>query len=392
MPLVLVHGVSVRRDQEYIQNEQARDGLFRNLALDGIVSDPSEVKILNPYWGQYGATFAWDNASLPDQKYESFGSSNDAVEQILSEVAPSITLSDNEVLLSIARESLPRAIDCLWAVAAHTQSDEPVGDDLAVAAKNAVAYAEANQNPEWLKTVTNDDQFTEKLLDAIDNWKPAPGQPEIESFGGKKIWNHFKAAVSNLATRATAIAVNPLVRAARPWVHHKISVFVGDVFVYLDCNKAGTRDKITDEVANALSAADKTRKPGDDKLIVIAHSMGGNITYDILTSVLPNLQVDLYVTVASQVGLFEELKLFRASDKAITGANKQKVKKPSKVTRWINVMDPSDVLAYSTSRIFEASEDKKFETHAPVWSAHSMYFYMPYFHKRLRARLLEPAP
>src|ERR1035438_1296744 len=103
MPLVFVHGVSVRRDQEYIQNEQARDGLFRNLALDGIVSDPSEVKILNPYWGQYGATFAWDNASLPDQKYESFGSSNDAVEQILSEVAPSITLSDNEVLLSIAR-------------------------------------------------------------------------------------------------------------------------------------------------------------------------------------------------------------------------------------------------------------------------------------------------
>src|ERR1035437_2216226 len=230
MPLVFVHGVSVRRDKLYIQNEQARDGLFRRLALRGIVSDPSQVTILNPYWGQYGATFAWDNASLPDQKYESFGSSDDAVEQILSEVAPTVSLSENEVLLALARDSLPTAVDCLWAVAANTESDQHVGDELAVVAEKAVAYAESNPSPAWLANVTNDDQFTEKLLDAVENWKPGgagaveSGKVQIESFGGSKIWNHLKTSVTNLASRTAGIAVNPVARAARPWVHHKISL------------------------------------------------------------------------------------------------------------------------------------------------------------------------
>ena len=283
-------------------------------------------------------------------------------------------------------------------MAAHTDSDEPVGEDLGTAAKTALEYAESNPRPAWLAQVTNDDEFTEKLLDAIEDWSAgrsgadASGKPRIESFGGKKLWNHFKASVTNLASRTAGLAVNPVTRAARPLLHHKLSLFLGDIFVYLDCRKDGHRDSITAEVVNALKAADAARKPNiDEKLIIIAHSMGGNITYDILTSILPKLQVDLYVTVASQVGLFEELKLFRASDKNVTLGSKQRAKNPLGVTRWINVMDPSDVLAYSTGKIFEASEDKRFDTHAPVWSAHSMYFYMPTFHQQLHKRLLEPA-
>ena len=74
MPLVFVHGVNTRyKPNPAPQDIQTRDGLFRQYALPDVVADPAAATVLNPYWGDYGATFAWDNASLPKEKYEPFG-------------------------------------------------------------------------------------------------------------------------------------------------------------------------------------------------------------------------------------------------------------------------------------------------------------------------------
>jgi hypothetical protein len=54
MPLVFVHGVSVRKDENYGVNEEARDGLFRKYALTAISSDSSQIAFENPYWGGFG--------------------------------------------------------------------------------------------------------------------------------------------------------------------------------------------------------------------------------------------------------------------------------------------------------------------------------------------------
>ena len=118
--------------------------------------------------------------------------------------------------------------------------------------------------------------------------------------------------------------------------------------------------------------------------------MGGNIVYDVLSHFRPEIQCDLFLTVGSQVGFFEELKLFRSSDKTIPNPGQNRIPLIPNIKRWLNVFDPIDVFGYSTSRIFEGSQDFEFSTETSALSAHSMYFYRPSFHERLNVRLGSP--
>lgn len=394
MPIVFVHGVNTRKDASYSENERVRDELFRKFALDGIAADPQQATILNPYWGDAGASFAWKHASLPDDQYESFGSQGSPFETVLTESGPRRPTNPATPVLDTARESLARGVDCLWVAAAFTDdAGTDVAAPLAVLAWKAAAYAEANPKPAWLAQVSTDDEFVDRLLQELDKYTPAdaPAAPSnqdaVESFGVNDVWNHLKTAVTNIGNAAAGMVVNPLVEQVRPIVHHKASLFIGDVFVYLKSRgDIGTEGPIVSTVKQALEAGAAAKKAGvDDKLLVVAHSMGGNIVYDILSYYAKNIEVDLLLTVGSQVGMFEELKLFRASDPAIVGP--KRVPPFPNVKRWINVLDPSDVLAYATSRIFDGNFDTKFDTGAPVWSAHGMYFYKPNFHRRVAARL-----
>jgi hypothetical protein len=386
VPLVFVHGVSVRDGAPYAENQKTRDGLFRKFALKKFVPDTAKVRIENPYWGQFGANPAWNGASLPDGKYESFGSTDGVFEEILVDLASDIQApSQDKVLVTLARLSLPRAIDCLWAAGAFTDSGSPAGDALAEQSVRALEYAAADSRPKWLDNVSDDDAFVEKLLTELDAFTPQ--KKLVESFGVSDIWNHLKTAVTHIANSATALLTNPAARAIRPWVNSRVMLFLGDIFVYLKSRDATGGGPIVAEVQGAFERADKARNPDDDKLIVVAHSMGGNISYDILTSFAPNIQVDLFLTVGSQVGLFEELKLYKNSNATVKAPTH--LPKPANIKKWINVMDLSDVLAYATSPIFDKSLDTKIDNHVPVWSAHTVYFYRPTFHQRLQARLQE---
>ena len=45
--------------------------------------------------------------------------------------------------------------------------------------------------------------------------------------------------------------------------------------------------------------------------MIVGHSLGGVITYNILTHFAPEIAVDVFVSVGSQVALFEEMTLYR---------------------------------------------------------------------------------
>jgi hypothetical protein len=399
MPLVFVHGVTVRKDAEYLQSEKIRDGLFRSLALAGVVNDPSNCLILNPYWGEYGASLAWNGASLPEGKIESFGSDSDKIAGLLAEVAPDVAPpSADKLLKSLAANSILRAVDCLFAAGVLTMSSGDFVEDFPKLAARAIEYAETKHDLTWLDTVVNDTEFVDKLLVELDAWaSPTSG---IEQFGVGDLLNNLKTAAINIGQAAaartvsagqaaTALVINPLAEAGRPWLNAKASLFLGDVLVYLKSRKSTSGGDIVEVVGSAFHEASKRRDAVADQLIVVGHSMGGNIAYDVLTSFTPMVTVDLFLTVGSQVGLFEELKLFSSSDKSIRSPSK--VNKPKNILRWINVMDPGDILAYSTSPIFEDSIDTNFDTKVPTWGAHSAYFYRPLFHRRLNARLITEA-
>jgi hypothetical protein len=100
--------------------------------------------------------------------------------------------------------------------------------------------------------------------------------------------------------------------------------------------------------------------------------MGGNIVYDLLTSTKGDQNVDVLVTVGSQVAVMEEMKLFTCSDPNVPNAVTKKVARPTNVKRWINVFDSRDILDFAAARVFDGVEDCHFAT-GHAW-AHGGYF------------------
>jgi hypothetical protein len=198
-----------------------------------------------------------------------------------------------------------------------------------------------------------------------------PGADDVQSLG-TSFFDTLRQQVSELVDRTQGLPSRTASIAILDWqrenMHAQISRFLGDVFVYLD--KRGDKANpgpIVQSVLDALNSA-----PANEPLIVITHSMGGNIVYDILTYFAPSLKVDIWVSVAAQVGQFEELKLFRKSDPALKGPSK--VAKP-KVGYWTNLYDPADILSFRVDPIFKGVDvDEPFLTGANLLKAHTEYF------------------
>ena len=126
-------------------------------------------------------------------------------------------------------------------------------------------------------------------------------------------------------------------------------------------------------------------------LFLYGHSMGGNIVYDLLPRELADVRIDLLVTAGTQVGFFEELKLFRDSDLGIPNATTPTVPRPENVARWINIFDHSDLLGYEVGSVIQGVEDFSYQT-GSLLKAHSQYFIQPGFHERLAARAAPGSP
>lgn len=426
MPLVFVHGVSNRKDAEYIQAQEMRDRYFREIALAGFPT--SLVKPLNPYWGDLGAFMAWgDEACLPLEVNQIFGGGGAEVfRAILSETAPDIIAPPNQMLVTLARKDLGRAVDALWAAAAHTipSSGKANLNDLAATAARAIAFVKANPEPAWLTAVdgagqfvvADDSQFVDAFLTQLDAFSPPP--VAAQTFGGPGVWDHLKESTARLAAAAVGVVsdatkavsdavkdlgrsaagavINPIVRAARPGTNKKAILFVGDIFAYLADRGTPERPdgEIVKLVAGDFETASAARGPADP-LIIVAHSMGGIIAYDILTHYRPDLVCDLFVTVGSQVGVFAELGLLnavRVDRRLPPDPNRPKSKVPANIKRWINVFDPADVLGFKADGVFDRVEDYAFSSGVSSLTAHGMYFERPHFYERLNERIKTPPP
>src|SRR4051812_44570268 len=152
-----------------------------------------------------------------------------------------------------------------------------------------------------------------------------------------------------------------------------VAMFLGDVFRYL---KAGDlRTKIRAKVAADLVSAWNARKP-NEKLVLIGHSLGGVILYDMLSKpddagLPPDFKADALVTVGSQPGFFQELGLFDHSPAPQAGGG---VTGPAAATVWINTFDPIDPFGFRATPMFSLPSDYSFDSVTGLLSAHTTYF------------------
>jgi hypothetical protein len=205
----------------------------------------------------------------------------------------------------------------------------------------------------------------------------------------KDWWSSLREAVNRLGSAPSDTVTALALARARESLHTKATRFLGDIFVYLNSHQgANAPGAIVNVVMDALKQADEDRKPGDDKLIIIGHSLGGVILYDILTYFDTKIKVDLFATIGSQVAVFEEMTLYRASQQGVpANPPEERLNNPVKVEKWVNVFDTNDIFSFGAEGVFNGVEDYKFDTGYGLLEAHGGYFARPSFYKRLAVRL-----
>lgn len=395
MPIVFVHGVNNRKEDADFDADIARKKeFFKTLLAPPLGLDLSKASITFPYWGGNGVKFLWNQVSLPGGSFESLGlgSKSSEIDLWLSDAQKTFG-SSAIVLGQVSRKhGFAEAVDLIWDTAAAAAANTPENiERIAAAYQASQRYIEKYPAPIWaLKSspLTNT-EFVDALLKGIDEL-PADNK-KLEVFGLQNWLTSTKEALARLGSAPGDLATSGVLALGRKSTHQKASRFLGDVFVYLkNRGTVASPGPIVDAVLKAFQDADKARKPGDDKLVIVGHSLGGVITYDILTYFAPDLKVDYLATIGSQVGLFEEMSLYsRALPEGMpTDPLKDRIAANPNVGKWLNVFDTNDVFSFSAEGIYKNVRDFKYDTGYGGLGAHGGYFARPSFYKRLQTRLL----
>ncbi len=405
MPVLYIHGVNTR----------SRDGFFalkpyleRHVA-PAISDDHGGVVIDDLYWGDLAAVFAWDGESRPRSR-------------LLGQGAESSTATGD----LLANSTWDGVLKRIPSTGRPTSTSTLISGSTGAAAttirlKDLSPDEMSNYLALLLPSVISDPAQRAEVILRADDLAHDPGfrtaiaaaptpeaerelllsrlQPSAGLVGmGVRTWitdlgerlDESLRRASDLPGFAIATVAGELRRPLNDFV----SVFLGDVLVYL--NTRGTpaspgpiQERLLSKLGElAANAASRKNEP----LVLLSHSMGGQLVYDALTSFVPDrpelsgLHVDFWCATASQVGFFEEMKLFLASRPAYRKG--KPVPFPPHLGAWWNVWDFSDFVSYTVRDIVEGVDDGNFDSGMSLMSAHGGYLQCPSFYRRFAGKLV----
>ena len=406
MAVIFVHGVNNRiEDPDYearrLVTEQFLQRSLKGATINGkALANPLPVF---PYWGDLATKFAWNMKSLPSGEMEALGPG------VATELRPLVAAvrdaldtpgaASDQPLLALAKHSFPRAVELVADLVLRTAPAGSAAEAAQFAVESqlfALAFEPPKPPPAWLAATATDEQFCSQLLQEVKAQSQAGGPQALGGAFGKigallgagaaKLKQATKQAAQTVLDRTGDFASTKVLAWSRHSLNATLGRFFGDVFIYMD----GRGDQahagaIPQRLLNAWDTA--VAAAPNEPLVIIGHSLGGVISFDLLSHFRPDLQVDLFVSIGSQVAHFEEMKLFKASRKDIPGAAGDKAAKPANVKHWINVFDEVDIFSYSCKAIFADVHDYPYDTKTYVVKAHGAYFEQARFYERLRARI-----
>lgn len=384
MPLVFVHGVATRQSIGYQAEIVQRNALFRNLVFG------RDVVIENPDWGSQGVTFTEPPPWLPSPTGNQAYGAGDALGGELSlslgalakrDVGQAVDLAISAMLANAAAEA-----------ASQNHVERAADTKLIALAKAAADYLDQKQPDEIPKGVAaldapNNDGFAV----ALESQLRVNGGLQAYGAAGDAIKKGFSTLGGWIGTSAS----DALLKKHRKALSTFVGYFLGDAFVYLRQREVegaqGAQARIFKPILDSLIKAHAAERAEGEPFVVVGHSLGGVILFDILSdpaslarldAEAPGLKIDLLATVGSQPGFFADLKLY--ADKPATAG---KLDKPQKVTVWHNVFDYTDVFSFLAAPMFSAVEDFSYDSAVDLLAAHTAYFKKPSFYQRLRSRL-----
>jgi|TARA_R110000868_G_scaffold50429_15_gene161209 hypothetical protein len=366
LQVVFVHGVNTRDlgDGEYERWVSGRSDRLRRLAFGG------KADIRNPYWGKFGLATK-SLLSLPSGRRE-VGP--------LSAGPKSLSAADDRIV-AVARHDFEAAIGSLSA-AAIARVTLNGSEDARHAIEDfwmAVAeYAEDEPAPVWLAEVSSTGQLVARLRREVTLANATFSLSSGAQTGGTK-------PLALPAFDGNAFAADR----ARALMSGYLAQFVGDALMFFARRDTSleVRRAITEEIVGAARVARSNSQP----LVLIGYSMGGGILHELLTDPTEvaametqlgaALEIDLFLSVGTQIGLFAELGQF-----AVPGDGKPLA---VPINHYWNVYDYHDTLAFLCGPVLEGAEDFEVKTAAGVVNAHGAYFDSALFFRRLHLKLVE---
>ncbi len=370
LQVVFVHGVATRDGPEYKDQKSNRDKLLKAALFR------QEANIASPMWGDLMPPLAFKGASFAKDKVKSLSLGGGE-----AGTTPTADITATSVFPQIASTSPASAVDLLFAerIAISEAQGVPLNDADVKAFVAAVDMLDpgAPGDPASLAAAKDDDAFVRQLRRLSGGGAAELGIMDTLVDAATSVADRVRNIVSKGAYDVIVEPLNPLV-----------AVFLGDVFRYL--KDGGLRTAIRTKVRDGLAGAWAARKDGE-KLLLVGHSLGGVILYDILSEPkaagLPDgFKADALITVGSQPGFFQELGLFDHTPLPQPGAG---VAGPATVNMWINTFDPIDPFGFRATPMFKNPEDFSFDSVTGLASAHTTYFVRPQFYARLRRRLID---
>jgi hypothetical protein len=427
MPIVFIHGVAAPQDQATFEiSVRGVHYFLRDYIAREISDKPESVAILNAYWAPFGSSLAWNGASRPPSPLFSMGPEGapPPTSQAITatEVGPTAgPAAQPGEAARPGRGLLPNAppggkagpalrissllpdemSDLLAAVARVVETDTRRHAYAAVAA-DELAHDPATRDalarlPDAAAEVAEIRARVARRaaeLAVADGNVVGEGTPQwVRNFGDR-----LGEAAARVGSLQGSLLTSALAQVRGP-ANALVTRFFGDVFRYLDeRGKPDRPGKIPATVITTLKKARAQIPANKEPLIVLSHSMGGQIVYDVVTAFLPadpqgqGVRVDFWCACASQVGLFEEMKRFLKSD-AKYGADRSAKRVPYPdghyLGAWWNVWDPNDFISYTARDIFEGVDDERYESGYSVLSAHGGYLEQPTFFRRFAQKLRE---
>jgi hypothetical protein len=389
MPLVFVHGVATRQTPAYTAQAHQRDTLFKELVL------PGGAQIFDPDWGSTAVKF---NPALP------WLPKPGAAEPF----SVGIGVGGDSGLGRIAAKQPDVAVDAAFQAglvqlaaeaAASGDPTRAISEEQTAAFKAAVRYLEQDAK-EIDKDVFNPDGSDVEFLSAVaeeltPHAEPTAAAVEPMSLAGDALkW--VGRGLQSLLDPVANVSSDAVLRVIRRPASEQVALFLGDIFVYLRWRDTpgctGTGKRIFEPIIRDLIAASKLRSK-TDPLILVCHSLGAVVLYDLLTDraatsemaqqIGHDLIIDAWITVGAQPGLFADMGLFTNS----SSTPGELLPRPPPVRTWMNVYDYTDVLSFSCEPIFKDVTDFEFDNVTSLVSAHSAYFQRPSFYSRMRSRL-----
>jgi hypothetical protein len=407
MPIVYIHGVAVR--QETLQNDLRQ--FLRRYVTPILSSDPDSVPIHYVYWGGSAAEFFWSGASRPRSPVLGMGANtapatlemvpaladHQAADGTASRTTTTGGLTSGQRVETAQRKTRLADLDPeqLSDLAAAVLASEGAPAEASIAA-DLVAH-----DPQTLRLLAAApvEREQEVFGDLVSSAYKRLGAETVVGQGAPKWLQRLGDRVDEVVTRAEGtpgFVLSRTIVELRGPINDFVTTFLGDVFVYLRQESGDAPGPITAKLMAELElAAEEQRARGGEPIVVLSHSMGGQIVYNAITYYLPQpayagIRVDFWCAAASQVGLFEELKLFHCSSKTMgIDQTTREVPFPDRkhLGMWWNVWDYNDFLSYTARTIFNGLIDETYNGGASLLSAHGAYLKRPSFYRRFAERL-----